>query len=378
VKQILIGRSKEAKVLSAALASNEHLLFVGTKGTAKSALVMNIYNELVDYTTKNGLKNPELFHCLMMKTMPREELEGPVDIKAMTELGEYVRKIVGMLPTVEIAILEEVFNASDVVLNTLNSIMNEREYRNGTNGTIKVPLQTMIGTTNQVPSGKDLAAQVGLYDRWTYKIPLRNLPESNWEDLADLMVASTFEPHKAELDDPKWANMDARLTIPTIPFWAVQYPKEVKECAIEIRRMLQMKFAFEVSDRKFGKGLKAVGTWAALAGRDVVNTKDCEALRYVWWDAVEQYDQFATTISTLSNPTQTEIDAIVNGALALYEEQKDRTGKMTLEEAGKIQIRFNDFYAKLKSLGASDEELDICHQASKNWNRMVIKASRAQ
>ena len=105
----------------------------------------------------------------------------------MTALEQdiYRRQTAGYLPTCRIAFLDELFKANASILNTLLTLLNERQFDNGvllppttTEGrtaTITTttttrreacPLITVIGTANELPDSEELAA---VYDRFLFR-----------------------------------------------------------------------------------------------------------------------------------------------------------------------------------------------------------------
>jgi MoxR-like ATPase len=71
-----------------------------------------------------------------------QELFGPLSMKALEE-DQYVRQISGYLPDADVAFIDEIFKANSAILNTLLTILNEREFDNGTSR-IQVPLVCLV------------------------------------------------------------------------------------------------------------------------------------------------------------------------------------------------------------------------------------------
>jgi len=62
-----------------------------------------------------------------------------------------------MLPEAEIAFLDEIFQGSSAILNTLLGILNERVFRRG-HTQLRCPLRICVGASNSLPTDESLAA----------------------------------------------------------------------------------------------------------------------------------------------------------------------------------------------------------------------------
>src|SRR5262245_24762191 len=158
--QRFLDKEELIRLMLVALAAGEHMLIVGPPGTAKSALVRALAR-LID---------ARYFEYLLTRFSEPSELFGPVDIKAFRE-GSYVRRTEAMLPEAEIAFLDEIFKSNSAILNSLLTILNERRYFTGSK-TVKVPLCSLFGATNEIPNDEALAA---IFDRFLIRATSENL-----------------------------------------------------------------------------------------------------------------------------------------------------------------------------------------------------------
>ena len=139
LEQRFLGKEEAIRLMFIAAIAGEHMVMVGPPGTAKSALARSFA----------GLLDARYFDYLLTRFTEPNELFGPVDIEAFRG-GTYRRRIDGMLPTAEVAFLDEVFKANSAILNSLLSVLNSRRFMHGSTS-IEVPLISLVAASNEVP-----------------------------------------------------------------------------------------------------------------------------------------------------------------------------------------------------------------------------------
>ena len=87
----------------------------------------------------------------------------------------------GMLPEAEIAFLDEIFQGSSAILNTLLGILNERVFRRG-HTQIQCPLRICVGASNGLPADESLAA---FADRFLVRVFVEGIADPQLETLLD-------------------------------------------------------------------------------------------------------------------------------------------------------------------------------------------------
>ena len=165
-----LDKGELIRLLLVTLVAGEHMLIVGPPGTAKSALVRHLAR-LID---------ARYFEYLLTRFSEPNEIFGPIDIKAFRE-GTYVRRVEAMLPDADIVFLDEIFKSNSAILNSLLSILNERRFFTGS-ASIKVPLSSLFGATNEVPNDDALGA---VFDRFLVRALSENLDSFHFHGLVE-------------------------------------------------------------------------------------------------------------------------------------------------------------------------------------------------
>ncbi|MEM4917604.1 MAG: AAA family ATPase [Acidilobaceae archaeon] len=308
-----VGRHEEALVITLALLSGEHGVLIGEPGTAKSAMVRRAAS----------LLNARFFKYLLTKYTEPSELFGPIDIRALRK-GVYARVTRGKLSEAEIAFLDEIFNASSAVLNSLLSIMMERVVYDGYTE-IKTPLWSLFGASNRVPEEPELEA---LYDRFLLRSYVKPLDQDHWPELLEaswkLEVGLIEEPKPIlSIDELRgiYANvLDVNLN-------------NIKSHFIKLLLTLEEK-GLHVTDRRKGKILKVIAAHALLNNRRVAVEDDLVILKYTVPRALEDFDKIQ---------------------VILMEEL--RTKERVLRELNEIKVNVKIAASKIQSIGPFDPRL---------------------
>lgn len=267
-----VDREIAIDLLLLAAVCHEHLLLIGSPGTAKTQIVSN-------FTRLVGAPD---FHYLLTRFTEPSELFGPLDLPRFEE-GVYHIRTDGMLPEARIVFLDEVFQGSSAILNTLLTIVNERIYHNGSERQ-RVPLISLVGASNYLPEDPWLQA---FADRFALRLHLEPVADERLEALIDhgweLELQRLEEEQRAAqgqvvreapaLKLERLLDLHFRLKeVDTGPLRPV-YATTIRELRAQ---------GIELSDRRAIKGLKLVAGHALLRGAEVAEAQDLWPLNYVW------------------------------------------------------------------------------------------------
>jgi MoxR-like ATPase len=156
--QGLLERDAAVRLVLLAALAGEHVLLIGPPGTAKSELARRLHR---------CLEGAPYFERLLTRFSTPEELFGPLSLKALED-DRYERLTAGFMPEAGVAFLDEVFKANSAILNALLTLLNEREFDNGS-GRVRTPLVSVIGASNELPADESLLA---FFDRFLLRVPV--------------------------------------------------------------------------------------------------------------------------------------------------------------------------------------------------------------
>jgi MoxR-like ATPase len=275
-----LDKAELVRLILVTLVAGEHMLIVGPPGTAKSALVRQLAR-LVD---------ARYFEYLLTRFSEPNEIFGPIDIKAFRE-GTYVRRVEAMLPDADIVFLDEIFKSNSAILNSLLSILNERRFFTGS-ASIKVPLSSLYGATNEVPNDDALSA---VFDRFLVRASSDNLDSFHFHGLVERGLAAEVESmQERELGaGPSRAEpAPALVTLAEIRLLQARLARQLSFPEEFIARYKGLVFQIRsegvtLSDRRVVKLLKLCAASALVDGRPTVDDGDLFVLRHVW-NSVDQ------------------------------------------------------------------------------------------
>ena len=346
LKNTFVAKDELIDLMVTSALAQEHLLIVGPPGTAKSELIKRFALLCTD-----GEAN--YFEYLLTRFTEPNEIFGPVNIAAFREGHGAMRNVTQMLPSAEVAFLDEVFKANSAILNALLTILNERLFYNGGQRQ-EVPLLFAVGATNSVPDDEQLGA---LYDRFLLRYWTDNVEESRFDELFQrgwrLERNRLIDGYNVQLQNILTTNAlcDLNQALAGIDLDPIGVPYR------EVVRRLRSE-GVKLSDRRVIKLLKLIAASALRRKADAANPGDFWVLRHVWNDQEQ--------IPHLQNIVNEYVDAFRDDAVGTERGLTDIEGSLLMLE-GQIDHLTSDidFVDHLQQLEALRREL-MRHSGSRD------------
>ncbi|ACY12834.1 AAA family ATPase [Haliangium ochraceum] len=265
LQQTFTGRDQVVEVLALGAVCQEHTLLLGPPGTGKTELVTR-FTQAVD---------APLFSYLLTRFTEPSEIFGPLDVEAF-QGGRYHIRTDGMLPSASIAFLDEVFQGSSAILNTLLTLVHERVFHNGAERQ-RVPLLSLVGASNELPADSTLRA---FSDRFVLRVAVAPVPDPQLDELLDkgwLLERARMEAPAARelptLSEDALRSLHGRLHEVAVDQIRSVYAQVLRELRAE---------GVEFSDRRMVKGLKLIAGAALMDNRTSAGIADLWPLSYMW------------------------------------------------------------------------------------------------
>lgn len=266
-----------------AMLTQQNFMYVGTPGTAKTALAMALYSHIQDAA---------VFEKLCGSFTTKDELLGPVDIQAFKE-GRWQRSTQGFLPQATHAFLDELLKMNEGTTNSTLDCLNERRYDG-----IRIPLRVCGAATNWPEVMARTPNTEAFYDRIVLRCAVEGVEGDDAE--VEMMKAGDtlgagYVPRVfitvAELD-AAFAHIRDKVTM----------TDGIRRHVSNVRKRLA-KEKIEQTDRRIVRLQLVLRAAAWLAGRDAVTLEDFESLRFVLWHGRDQVEKVKGVLDTVDHET---------------------------------------------------------------------------
>ncbi len=267
IAENVIGREDIIRQAMYAILTGEHMLLLSRTGMAKSYLTTYIFN------TFEGAR---IFSSQASKDQTPDNYFGPYNIEEFKK-GRIRHNIKGSIIEANLVFLDEFFDASDVVLRSLLSVLNERKFINGSEQ-IDAAVHTTIATANYMRMNEVTEA---VLDRFMYK---SIIPEDS-NVYNQLLIDHTYQFSGGRPVDPEKKvffnqvlylhdiirNKNKDVIIETPDFIYFMKNVIINKYMTEMRKS---DYNYFLSPRKIAKTGDFLRASALLAGRHIVTEDD--------------------------------------------------------------------------------------------------------
>lgn len=235
--------------------------------------------------------------------------------KALSELhkGEPTLLTKGKIPESDLVFLDELFKASEGLINSLLEAANERTWTNE-GRSVKLPVISFFSASNELPSPSNPEDHIlmPLFDRFEIRViteyvknrdnRLTALRKKQQNDDPPVLAAITLE----------------ELTQMQEEVRAVRVPEAINVLMDDILCKLREK-EFPVTDRKYFGFTPFVQAAAWLEGKDTVEPRHMLELSYYLWTKPEDFPAIAALLEGMCrNPHSAEMESIRSEGLQAY------------------------------------------------------------
>jgi len=326
--------------------SRTNILFLGSAGTAKSALT-NQWNARIS--------GGRYFSWLLTKFSSPEEILGPPSLTGLKE-GKYLRVTKNKLPESTTAFLDEIFKANSSILNSLLTVLNERVFYNDGQPFPLDDLVTIAGASNEIPDSDD--GLDAFFDRFLLKYYLKPIQEA--AHFRKMLLSTSMEA------PPKFTVTIEEILEAQKSVTEVKIPEVVINMVIKLRDKLRQD-GVSVTDRTFKVALRVLKAETWLNGRTEATTEDMEVFKHICWYKPDQEKTVHSIILQLISPEKNKI-------MTLYEEcQETAKSVFKAKEAGKKQNALVEANKKIKDARVQIGKLKNDMEAKKQDTKEVEK-----
>jgi MoxR-like ATPase len=305
-----IHRDHVLEQLCYALLTREHALIIGDRGLAKSRLARSVFAHFEDDRLPFSLQ--------LTRSTSVGQLVGGLDLREF-EQGTYIHNLDGYIVRAHFAFLDELFDANDFVLRSLNGILNEREFLNGPQ-IEPAALHTAIATTNYI---RDTRESRAVLDRLLFKCIVHRAENTleRFQIRREFISSHGGTVHPLQGQAMKFDQLHflSEIVHGENPLHRLSVPPHILIILDEIISHYERKMnetisgdeRFVFSDRTKNKCIHVLAASALRSGRCGVEARDLAALHYIVptvgsGDEEEVFDQAVSTTLKAISPKDRE------------------------------------------------------------------------
>lgn len=249
LNQRFANMERTIRALVLTVASGEPMLLIGPPGTGKSRLIRAFcgLTGLLDEDDP-ALEHQNYFEYLLTPFTEPGELFGFYDIRSAMEEKELKRLDKGMMQHARVVYLDEVFNGSSAILNSLLAFMNERIFHDRNQRQV-VAMECLFAATNHIPQNPELKA---IFDRFLLRCYLENV-EPNPKKFSDLMRKGWKETYSIKKKYKEFTSLldelsSFRDTIKNITMQGHLEPAETSDFYKSLAQLVHYARQYELSE----------------------------------------------------------------------------------------------------------------------------------
>lgn len=267
-------RDTVVESLMVASVMGEHVLLIGEPGTTKSMIAKTFLRNFV------GIDHiKEVFQTQFSAGTTEESVFGPINVKKLREEGVMEHNVEGMLPTAKVAFMDEIMDASDVILRSLLEILNERRYSKPPQN-FDTPLHMAVCTSNYMKVSDNMDA---VLDRILFKVNVQYIQDNanRLEFYRAQAVPRKVKSGALLLKKEEKYDFNCLLEL-NKALDLIEIPDDVLVKYDELQKELhaQLKLKKPFSDRRLGKLIKVIKVSALFDNRAVAKFEDLDMLKH--------------------------------------------------------------------------------------------------
>lgn len=360
-----LERREEVSLLQVSLIAEQPLVFLGLAGVGKSALV-NVFAQSLEVGATSNDEIPFYQYLLSRYTTP-SEIFGIQSVKELRENDRFVINPAGKLPQARVAFLDECFKANSATLNSLLTILNEKQFDDGTGVRKDVPLEMFVGASNEMPEeGEGLEA---LWDRFVLRHTVEDIQRDDsfislltGQGIGEVSCKVSREAVQAIRALRKQVKID-----PIIP------------AMLELRQAMSQA-GIRVSGRKWRKAVVVIQAVAALKGRSYAKASDLGILSAVLWDQPDQVEAIRLMLTKYASNDTKAAMAVADAGYEIMAKVRGEGQNVSLRLIGSSKRQMAELIKKLMAFDESEEAVSEAIETIKSYqaelSKLVLSVSR--